>query len=224
MWDLLNQTIEICKKENVSKLNVFNMGDFSDGILRVSQLFKLRYGVIEGTVLYANFIANWLNKLSEYVVVDFQMVNGNHTELRMLGQPKSAFKNENTGIVVYDIIKNQLKNNPNFNISKNPTGLIFANLCGFNVLGIHGEVKNMEKAIKDFSKTYNTNIDILIAGHLHHSKCETVGINSEVINVPSIIGVDDFSMSLNKTSNAGATFLILEEGKGKVQEYNIKLN
>jgi hypothetical protein len=29
---------------------------------------------------------------------------------------------------------------------------------------------------------------------------------------------------LNKTSNAGATLFIVEEGKGKVQEYNIKLN
>ena len=38
-----------------------------------------------------------------------------------------------------------------------------------------------------------------------------------------VIGVDDFSMSINKTSNAGATFLVLEHGRGKTIEYAIKL-
>ena len=128
------------------------------------------------------------------------------------------------GIVVYETIKTRLENNPNFVLIKNPTGLIFANVAGFNVLGIHGEVKNMENALKDFSNTYNTQIDILLAGHLHHSKSEAVGVNRDVINVPSIIGVDVYSLSLNKTSNAGATFVVFEEGKGKVLEYNIKLN
>lgn len=224
MWDLLNKVIEIIDKEQITKLNVFSMGDFSDGILRCGQLMKLKYGVIEGTIKYADFICNWLNELTKYVNVEYQMVHGNHTELRMLGQPKGTFKEDNTGLFVSEMITTRLNNNPNFIMVKNPTGLIFTNLCGFNILGIHGEVKNMANAIKDFSKTYNTNIDILLAGHLHHSKSEMVGVNSDVINVPSIIGVDDYSMSLNKTSNSGATLMVIEEGKGKVQEYNIKLN
>lgn len=224
MWDLLNQTIEIVKKENFTKIKVYNMGDFTDGILRVGQLMKLKYGVIEGTVKYADFICNWLNKLTQYVNVEFQMVHGNHSELRMLGQPKGTFKDDNMGIIVFESIKNRLENNPNFSLIKNPTGLIFDNVAGFNLLGIHGEVKNMENALKDFANTYKVQLDFLLAGHLHHSKSETVGVNRDVINVPSIIGVDPYSMTLNKTSNSGATFIVIEEGKGKVQEYNIKLN
>ena len=46
---------------NIDILNVFSMGDFSDGILRVSQLMKLRYGVVDGTIKYADFISNKLN-------------------------------------------------------------------------------------------------------------------------------------------------------------------
>ena len=224
MWDLLDQTVEIIKKEGFSRIHVFSMGDFTDGLLRVGQLFKLKYGVVEGTVIYADFICNWLNELTKYVNVEYQMVFGNHSELRMLGQPKGTFKDDNMGVVVMESIKNRLSNNPNFLLIKNPTGLIFANIVGLNVLGIHGEVKNMENALKDFSNTYNTQIDILLAGHLHHSKSETVGVNRDVINVPSIIGVDTFSMSLNKTSNSGATFIVFEENKGKVIEYNIKLS
>ena len=86
-----------------------------------------------------------------------------------------------------------------------------------------GEVKSMEQAIKDFSQMYRVQLDFLIAGHKHHSRSETIGINQEVINVPSIIGVDDYSLSIHKTSNAGATFLVFEKEKGKVIEYAIKL-
>lgn len=223
MWSLLEQVLAIVRKEGFSKIYVFSMGDFEDGLLRVKQLMQLRYGVIEGTVRYSDFITNWLNELSKYVEVEFQMTNGNHTELRMLGQPKGTFTKENMGLVVDAMIRTRLADNPNFTFVKNPTGYIYANIMGYNVLGIHGEVKNMEQAIKDFSHTYRIQLDFLIAGHKHHACSETVGINQEVVNVPSIIGVDDFSLSIHKTSNAGATFLVLESGKGKTIEYAIKL-
>ena len=223
MWDLFHQTLDIIQKEDLTTLYVFALGDFTDGILRCSQLMKLRYGVVEGTVKYANFIAHWLNELSKYVKVKYQMVYGNHSELRMLGQPKGTFKEENTGLFVREMIKTYLENNPNFEMIVNPTGLIFDNIEGVNVLGIHGEVKNMENAIKDFSNTYNTNIHVLIGGHMHHYKAETVGVNKDVINVPSIIGIDDYSMSLNKTSNPGAVLFCIEENKGVTLEYKIKL-
>jgi hypothetical protein len=184
---------------------------------------KLRYGVVEGTVRYANFISNWLNELSKYAKIRYQMAFGNHSELRMLGQPKGTFKNENTGLYVREIIQARLENNPNFEMIINPTGLIFDKIEGFNTLGIHGEVKNMEKAIKDFSNTYNTDIRILIGGHMHHYKAETVGVNREVFNVPSIIGIDDYSMSLNKTSNPGATLLMVDKDDCVGIEYKIKL-
>ena len=223
MWDLLWQVVDIIQKEELTTLYVFALGDFTDGILRCSQLMKLRYGVVEGTVKYANFIANWINELSKYVKVKYQMVYGNHSELRMLGQPKGTFKEENTGMFVREMIKAYLEKNPNFEMIINPTGLIFDNIEGLNVLGIHGEVRNMEDAIKDFSNTYNTNIQILIGGHMHHYKAETVGVNKDVINVPSIIGIDDYSMSLNKTSNPGAVLFCVEENKGVTLEYKIKL-
>ena len=223
MWSLFHKVVSIVISEDIDELNVFALGDFTDGILRCGQLMKLRYGVVEGTVRYANFISEWLNELSKHVYIKYQMVFGNHSELRMLGQPKGTFKEENTGLFVREIIKTRLENNPNFEMIINPTGLIFDNIEGFNVLGIHGEVRNMENAIKDFSNTYNTDIHILIGGHMHHYKAETVGVNRDVINVPSIIGIDDYSMTLNKTSNPGASLFLIEEGKGVTVDYKIKL-
>lgn len=224
MWDLFSQAIDIIYKEELDNISVYEMGDFSDGILRVKQLFKLKYGVIEGSVKYGMFLVNWLNQLSKYVRIRFQMVKGNHTELRMLGQPKGTFDNENTDYIVRELIKNSLADNPNFEYIENPTGLIFENIYGQNFLGIHGEVKNMATAIQEFSNLYNVQIDYLVGGHLHHDASETVGINREVIRVPSIIGTEDFSMKLRRCANAGALFMIFEKDYGIRVKYPIKLN
>lgn len=224
MWDLFYQVIDVIKKEGINTLNVYSMGDFSDGCLRVSQLMKLRYGVIDGTIKYANFISNWLNELTKYVRIKFQMTNGNHTELRMLGQPKGTFVEDNMGKIVKEFIKIRLEDNDNFTFIENPTGYIYDDLVGNTILGIHGETRNLEKTLKDLSAIYNTQIKYLFAGHLHHSKIEEIGINSEVINVPSIIGADPYSLSLNKASNAAAKLFVFEEGKGKTCEYTFKLN
>ena len=224
MWDLLDKTIEIIQKEDIDILNVFSMGDFSDGILRTSQLMKLKYGIVDGTIKYADFISNWLNELTKYVRVKYQSTNGNHTELRMLGAPKGTFAEDNMGKVVVEFIKTRLKDNPNFTYIENPTGYIYEELAGYTVLGIHGEVKNMSNAIKEFSSIYGILIQYLLAGHLHHNKVEEVGVNQEVINIGSIIGIDNYSLSIRKTSNASAKLLVFEQDNGKICEYIFKLN
>lgn len=184
---------------------------------------KLRYGVIESTVRYARFIATWLNELSKHVRIRFQMVFGNHTELRMLGQPKGTFKDDNTGLFVREIIMASLEGNPNFIMDINPTGLIFDDVCGVTVLGIHGEVKDMEKAIHDFQMIYNTKINLLLGAHKHHHKAETVGIDADYENIPSIIGVDDYAMDLARTSRPGAKLMIVADRYGIENEYHIRL-
>lgn len=224
MWNLLTQVIDICEKEGFTSLNVYDLGDEVDGMLRVSQLFKLRYGVIESTVRYGRFITEWLNELSKHVYVKYQMVkDSNHCQLRMLNQPKNTFKDENMSYIIAEKLIDRLGHNPNFEFIQNPTGYIFDNVIGYNIFGFHGEVKDMSQAIKDFSKTYKVEIDFMVGGHKHHQNSSNVSIQSDTIVAPSIIGVDDYALSLNKTSDPGATLFVLEENKGKVMEYNIKL-
>lgn len=225
MWALLHKVEEIIKKENIEVLHVFDFGDSIDGLLRVSQLWKLRYGVIESSIKYAEFISNWLNKLTENVNVKFQMViDGNHSQLRLLDGKKNSFKDENMSKVILAFIKERLKNNPNFEVEENPTGMIFDTLVSYNILGTHGEFKDDARTLREFSQLYGTKINYLISGHLHHKKVEEVGQDIECIRIPSIIGVDDFGLSLRKASNASAKLLCFEEDKGIDIEYNIKLN
>lgn len=226
MWYLFNKVCDIIEKEQLDTIHIWECGDSIDSILRLtSQLMKLRYGILESTVKYANFLAEWLNRLSEKVNIKLQIVKrSNHCQLRICGAPKNAFPDEDMSVVITEIIKSRLENNPNIEIIENPTGYPFQLICGeYNVLAIHGEVKDLGKAIDDFGRSYKMPIDYLIGGHKHHRENIETGIDCEAISVGSIIGVDSYGLSLNKTSNASATFLVFEEGLGKSVQYDIKL-
>lgn len=226
MWYLFNKVCDIIEKEQLDTIHIWECGDSIDSILRLtSQLMKLRYGILESTVKYANFLAEWLNRLSEKVNIKLQIVKrSNHCQLRICGAPKNAFPDEDMSVVITEIIKSRLENNPNIEIIENPTGYPFQLICNeYNVLAIHGEVKDLGKAIDDFGRSYKMPIDYLIGGHKHHRENVETGIDCEAISVGSIIGVDSYGLSLNKTSNASATFLVFEEGLGKSVQYDIKL-
>ena len=225
MWDLLNRVIEYIYKENITELNIWELGDGLQGIIRLnSQLMKLRYGIIDSSILYANFLANWLNELSKYTRIKFQMVmDSNHNQLRICGAPKNAFVEENMSKSMLVLIKERLKDNKNIVFVDNPTGMNYSLMSTYTVLGIHGEVPNIKNAIDEFSRAYQTHLDYLIGAHCHHKTGVEIGIDSECLTVRSIIGVDPYGMSLRKTSNPGASLFEFEQGYGLTAQYSIKL-
>ena len=225
MNQMFTKVVDLINKENITELNIFELGDGIQGILRLnSQLMKLRYGIIDSAIKYADYISCWLNELSNYTKINFHMVvDSNHNQLRICNAPKNAFEEENMSKVMLLTIKERLKNNPNINIIENPTGFNYTELCGYKILGIHGEVKNLANSINEFSRALGNNLDYLIGAHCHHMRQEEVGINSEVLTIRSIVGVDPYGISLRKCSDAGASLYVFEDGLGKTCEYTIKL-
>lgn len=226
MWDMFNQIVEIVKDRNINELNLWELGDGIDGIIRLSsQLMKLKYGVIESSIRYAMFISNWINELSRFVRIKYQMVaDSNHCQLRLCNAPKNSFTEENMSKVMLVIIKEKLKDNQNVTIIENPTGMNYGMFSTYSVLGYHGESKNAERSINEFSRTYQTPIDYVVGGHIHHSISSETGIRSEVLGVRSVIGVDPYGISLNKTSDPGASLFVFDQLKGLTCEYKMKLN
>lgn len=154
MWDLYNKVIEQIQRDHIQILNIFELGDALDGILRAnSQLMQLRYGIIDSSILYADFLSSWLNELSKHVRIRFQMVKrSNHNQLRLVGQPKNAFPDEDMSKSILIFMKERLKDNRNIEIIENPTGLAYAQLATYTILGGHFETKNLSDSLKDFFK------------------------------------------------------------------------
>jgi len=223
MWQLLEETLLICKKEDFTSIKILSLGDELEGMIRLGQLMNLRYGVVESTIKYSYFIASWLNELSKHIRIDFYSTSGNHTDLRLLDNKKGTFPHENISKIIDVLIAEILRDNQNITIHKNEIDKIYLNIQGFNVLGIHGEEKDIVQSIRDYSFIYNENIDYVVSGHKHHSNSSNIGMSKGSIGVGSIIGIDDYSMQLKRIADPSATFVVFEKNKGKTIEYNIKL-
>ena len=224
METLYNEVVDYAHKENLTGFKIFNLGDALDGFLRNSQLWTLRYGVTESAVIFGEYMGKWLRALSEEFQIEYYQTCGNHGELRLLDGRKGEHLHDNIETVTGGIIRMINEDNPNFEYIENKSGFIFAEIAGYNVMDIHGEVKSSVVALKEYSDIYDVKIDYLISGHRHHSDYVNCGVRRGVIGVGSIVGSDDFSLSIRKTADATASFIIFEKGKGKVDEHTFVLN
>lgn len=226
---LLQEVIRISNKEQLSKLNILLTGDLIDGILRMTQLQKIQYGIIDSTMRLAEHLSIWLNELSKYVKIDLYFCLGNHSQIRPLGSSNGEFAEENMEKIIIWFLKSRLENNFNINIIENNSDFIYFNCLGLNIMASHGEEKNLESAIKDYMLLYGEKIDLFIGGHLHTKENKSIGINNtglsdiEYCRVKSICSIDDYSTKLRKSSGAGTSLFIIEQHKGKTITYDINL-
>ena len=223
MWKMLNKTLHICNKEGFRSINIFDLGDDLEGMLRMGQLMSLRYGLTESAVRYSYFLASWLDEISKYVYVDFYITEGNHTSIRVISGKKDDLPSENMGKIIVVLLKEILRDNNNITIHANNTNNIYTKIQGFNILGVHGEEKDVVSALKDYSHIYNKPIDYIMTGHKHHANSINAGIGKGCVGIGSIIGVDEYSLKLKKVSDPTATFVIFEENVGKIDEKTIYL-
>lgn len=225
MTILFNKVVDKIEDLGIKELSIIELGDGIDGVLRMSQLMRLRYGVIESSIRYADYLANWLNELSKYVSIKFQMVyDSNHNQLRLLDGKKNTFPDENVSKIMMALIKERLKDNENIVILENPTGMTYSIMSTYCVVGFHGEKKNLKNNLLEMSRTYGVHIDYTISGHIHHDSMAEIGLDSAVLSVGSVIGIDPYSMTLNAASNASCSMFEFTQGEGRTAEYVFKLN
>lgn len=113
MANLLAQTVQILEREQIGDVQLLICGDSLDGMLRASQLMKLRWGVVESCMRFSEYMAQWISELSKYAVVFACGVDGNHTETRSLNSKRGDFPGENLEKIIFWFLKERLKDNSN---------------------------------------------------------------------------------------------------------------
>lgn len=237
MWKLLhNFEADFAENIMVDKLVIFDLGDCIEGILRCDKTLRsLKTGVIESANHYANFMALWIceayNRLQ--IPIEYHLCGGNHDVLRILGE-KKKFDDENMAADICSKIHDKVEINK-LRAEKESgqmsqieiyeyTDAIFKSIYDVNILGFHGDSRDLKVDIEFFENYYKVDIDILISGHLHRNSQETIGYglmgDREIVRVPSIIGADDYSKSIRKLSRAGALYMVFSpDGKEWTKTY-----
>ena len=213
MWNLLGK-IE-ADDFDFDKLKIVSMGDCLEGLIRYTSLQKLKQPVVKSTIEFAEFMANWLvevgNRLG--VAIDFAMVPGNHSVLRLLGQ-KPDFPEENLEYIIYEFIRIRLKDHKNIYIEPY-NDVYFTTVFGQNLVFAHGEYRDLEEFMAYIENLYDITIDVCYGAHFHTESSKAVGVGSfgskRIIRVPSMVGTDPYSKSILKNNRAGAYFAIFSE-------------
>lgn len=228
---LLNETIEIIDECNIQHLIVLSLGDLIEGMcLRTSQLTNLKIGITKQTVQFMRFIVSWLNKLSEYVEITYyQTPYANHSQIRPFGTKANEFANEDMEQIIFAYIHDMLESNERIEVKECVTKYITLNVFNYNIICGHGhDIKNVNDFLKDASDKYRIFFDYGFFAHKHSGGTKSVGEgitnNCEIINVPSIMGSDDYADDLFVGSKAGATLIEFTEKQGKRKTYDIILN
>lgn len=222
LWQVRDYVLEICEKEGLDTIDIIELGDTIQGVLRMNDLNKVKYGIIDGAIEIARFLATWLNEISKFVNIRFTKISGNHEEVRPLNSRKGELEEENISKIILEIIQVSLANNPNITFTKNlMSDIALVNIANFNIVATHEINRDRFKAIKNLEEQYNCNIDYLISAHEHYSNIQNVATGKEVIGVRSLVGTDDYSRKIQKTADAGALFVIFKEGYGKYITYDI---
>lgn len=213
---------------NYKKLIVFDLGDGIQNILRLSDIAKLKTGVIDSVLQYAEMISQFLNKIQNElnIQIEFSCLGGNHSELRLISTGRN-WESENLGKVIKEFIALRLKDNQNIKVDPY-SDFSFKQIEGINILAIHGDdsKKNINE-ISYWEQYHNITIDILLMGHFHHQEQISLGYSptgdKEIIIVPSLIGINEFSRKNRKLARAGAKFILFEDNN-KTWEKVIYLN
>lgn len=226
MWELLEHTISIIEKEKLTHVTVLNLSDSIDGLLHMNQLQFQQLGVADQVMQFAEFMSEWLNALSEYVTIDYRSVLGNHSENRYLNSSRGEFAQENMERLIVWYLKIRLCENKRITVY-DAKSIIYFDVLGTKVLATHGQdEKNLETSIKDYMMIYNVNVHLFKTGHLHHLNNKVIGMNGlqniEHMQSPSMCGINEYSLKLKKTANAGSLITIFEEGYGKYNTYDIR--
>ena len=214
---------------NYKKLIVFDLGDGIQNILRLSDIAKLKTGVIDSVLQYAEMISQFLNKIQNElnIQIEFSCLGGNHSELRLISTGRN-WESENLGKVIREFIALRLKDNQNIKVDPY-SDFSFKQIEGINILELFMEMiakKNINE-ISYWEQYHNITIDILLMGHFHHQEQISLGYSptgdKEIIIVPSLIGIDEFSRKNRKLARAGAKFILFEDNN-KTWEKVIYLN
>ena len=226
---LTSNVINFCKEKNISKLNVIGLGDDIQGLLRVSDIKLNDTSVVESIVEISRLIANMLNEISSVCKVEYyHTMYSNHTQTRNLGTKKGELSREDVELLIGNYIKDLLSDNNRITVNLSSEEYHSFELAGQNIIALHGhQVKSIKNIIKDYSQLHRKFYDIALLGHLHGGQSISVGEidgNTEIKIVPSIVGSDPYSESLQLTSKAMSKIYKIERNKGIVEEYTFVLN
>lgn len=204
---LLEKTIQIIKKNNVSHLHVLDLADLIAGRIHTQIRIESRFDVITQTMEVAEILAEFLEDLSYHCPISFYSCLDNHSRLEP--NKKESMDLESLARLIPWYLVERLKDNDCVEICENRYGadIITCKVAGHNVIGVHGDNDSPTHALERLSLMTHQHYAMLCTAHLHHMSLNEQH-QSMVVSNSSLMGVDRYAEKLRLTSDPSQTFII----------------
>ena len=230
MTQLYFQIQSILNTWKIENVEILFTGDLIDGMLRDSQLMRLKYGIVDSTIRLAEYLAHWVKLISDEVTgkTTVHSTVGNHSEIRPLGSKAGQFADENMERIVMWYLRERLRYCERIAIDEHVDRRAMFDILGYNFVLLHGDdigFRGISSIARDSVNLYGKKVDYFVCGHLHNEETIRSGMtkdgNSYIIRVPSLCGMDAYASEKGLGARPGATAIILEEGYGRRCVYPI---
>lgn len=220
LWKLRDEIVDFADLHNIKVLHISDCGDVLENILRIASFKSVKNNIMDSIVDYMEFIDIWLESLArEGFVVNFYTSMGNHSQIRLL----NGEYRENLECLYNRLLRKLYEDRIDVVVHNNIRGINYFNVQGFDILTVHGQdEKNIASSIKEYEDTYDVKIDYMITAHKHTKKELETTRGKEVIQIRSIMGGNDYSTTLKKISDAGATMFTIHKGVGRKYTNDVK--
>lgn len=221
---LVDKVIEHGKFHNINTLYVFGLGDFVNGLIRVSTRVANEEDVVYQTKIAAETLCQMLSKFAkEFNNIEFYIVTGNHG--RVSPNKQDSIERENFEEFIMWYLEAKLDQIPNINLNDNTydESIIVANILGHTCLCVHGDKDKINNVAQNLSLMLKVVPEYIFTADKHHLEENEIHSIEIIIN-RSLSGVDEYSKEIRRTSYAGQSFMIFDEEVGRECTYNIKLN
>ena len=200
---MAEKTIKFAIENNVDKMLVINNSDTIQGMLRISDVKLNDIPVVESVVEVSQLLAKFLNKLSEYIEVEYIHVPmANHSQIRPLGTKASELPAEDMEKIIVNYVADLCDNNERIFVHREyKSDNVQFKIFDFECIALHGhQIRNIKNSLKDLSQLHRKFYSFVFLGHYHNSMNYTANeqdtYNAEILVAPSIVGSCQYSDKL----------------------------
>lgn len=202
---LLSKVIDYIKMYSLSKITVINLADMIAGRIHLQLRLNSRIDVVTQIMEVSEILAEFLNKLSEYVSIDYYDVLDNHS--RIEPNKKEAMQLESLARITKWYLKERL---PQIIVHDNDMSESFAliDLLGHHIVAVHGDKDKPSTVAKDIGSYTDSHVDMICTAHRHHFACDETCKTVVVCN-GTLMGTDDYAEDLRLSSTPSQNLIIM---------------
>lgn len=221
--ELLEESIHIIHKEEISEVFLVNLGDMISGLIHLPLRINSRIDVITQTIQISEILAEFITELTKHCVVSYTSVTDNHS--RLDPNKKEALQVESFVRIIDWYLKERLKYNALVKFLDNKLGddICSFNVFDFKVLGVHGDKDPQKKILTQLTNFTQEHYDLVLSAHRHHFYADEAN-ETELYSNGSLMGTDDYANSLRLNNKPTQLFIVADKENITRSIYKIKLH